>query len=46
MPPVAWAEEFKNGLGFETGSSYDNNLTTFQYVTDGDGQSSCTASYR
>ena len=41
MSRVVWAEETKNGLGFEIGPSYDNVATTSQRLTDV-GQSSST----
>ena len=39
MPRVVLAGEFKNGLGFEIQTSYDNVPTTSQCATE--GQSSC-----
>ena len=35
VPRVVWAEESKNGLGFEIGPSFDDVPTTSQCVTDG-----------
>ena len=39
MPRVVWAEESKNGLGFELGPSYDDVSTTSKFLFD--RQSSC-----
>ena len=41
LPRVVWAEESKNGLGFEIGPNYDNVPTRSQFLTD--RQSSCRA---
>ena len=40
MHRVVWAEESKNGLGFEIGPSYDGVPMTSQFLTD--GRSSCS----
>ena len=39
LPCAFWAEESKNGLGFEIGPSYDGVPTAAQCATG--GQSSC-----
>ena len=39
LPRIVWVEEFKNSIGFEIGSNYDDVPTRSQLVTD--GQSSC-----
>ena len=44
LPSVVWAEEPKNGLRFETGSSYDAVPTRSKLLTD--GQSSCSTGQR
>ena len=44
FPSVVWAEESKNSLRFEIQPSYDDVLTTYQCLTN--GQSSCRGSER
>ena len=34
MPRVVWAEEFKAGLGFEIGTSYDDVPTRSECVSN------------
>ena len=41
LPRVVWPEESKNGLGFETGPSYDDVPTKSQLLND--TQFSCRA---